>query len=770
MSDGRRLRRPPGFLACALGIAVLLGLPAAAPAMTGSGALSPRLAELAKPSLRSASGKAQAKQLSLAPEGPGGLLRRGNRVLVYVRFERGAAAAARALRQAGGQVVDVSRRYQLDTVAAKPSGLHTLAGVGGVKAVTEALAPIVRASGAVPATTPYKACFGAETSEGDAQLGAAEARAKFEVAGSGTKVGILSDSFDRDPFAPTGEAEDVASGDLPGPGNPCGYPTPVEVLDDSSLEGGNDEGRAMAQIVHDLAPAAALSFATAFNGELSFADNIRALANEGAKVIADDVAYLEEPFFQEGPIGVAASEVTTAHDVAYFSAAGNDNLFDGEGNEIGSWEAPQYRDSGSCPAAVLALGAEFHPTHCMDFNPKASTVDDTFEITVAAREILLLDLQWAEPWEGVMTDLDAFLLDSTGKLVAGSVEDNIGATERPVEIMGWENESASAAKVRLVVNRFAGTTPNLHLKFILAENGGGVTAIEYKKSSEGDIVGPTVFGHGGGEDVMSTGAIRYTTNTAPEFFSSRGPVTHYFAPVTGTGPALPLGGPAVLAKPDLVATDGGANTFFGSCASNVWRFFGTSAAAPHAAAVAALEREGEPSASAEAVEEAQREGALAVGSFEPNAVGAGLLSATGALEKLGVTEPSPTAEPATPPAPGPCLPPREPVVPPPPPNSTPGPVVTNVAPVDPKTFFRRKPAKVVRTRTRTARVVFRFGSDQAGVTFACRIDGGLFRPCRERLVRRFGLGPHSLRVVARDASGNGDRTPATYRFRVERVG
>ena len=70
----------------------------------------------------------------------------------------------------------------------------------------------------------------------------------------------------------------------------------------------------------------------------------------------------------------------------------------------------------------------------------------------------------------------------------------------------------------------------------------------------------------------------------------------------------------------------------------------------------------------------------------------------------------------------------------------------------------------------SAQVVFRFGSDEADVSFACRIDGGLFRPCPERLARRFSVGSHVVRVVARDAAGNGDRTPAVFRFRVKRVG
>ena len=85
----------------------------------------------------------------------------------------------------------------------------------------------------------------------------------------------------------------------------------------------------------------------------------------------------------------------------------------------------------------------------------------------------------------------------------------------------------------------------------------------------------------------------------------------------------------------------------------------------------------------------------------------------------------------------------------------------------PRTFFRQRPGRVVRTGTRRARVVFRFGSNVTGATFACRIDGGLFRICPERLVRRFPIGSHTVRVSARDAEGNGDRSPAVYRFKVK---
>jgi hypothetical protein len=765
-------------------VAALIATWALAPAMAsaaigrpGDGDLSPRLAELAKPSVRSAPRAEQAARLSVAREGPGSLLRQGNRVLVDVRFDHGAGAGLDDLRAAGAKIVHLSRRYQTVTVAAKPAGLPRLDDLAGVRAVTEVLTPIVHeAGGPGPVTSVYTPCFGLETSEGDEQLRANEARAKYEVEGSGVKVGVLSDSFDQDPFTPTGAAEDVASGDLPGPGNPCGHTTPVEVLDDT--ESGADEGRAMAQIVHDLAPGAALSFATAFTGELEFADNIRALANAGASVLVDDVSYFEEPFFQEGPVGVAVSDVTAGNDVAYFSSAGNDNLIDGEGNDIGSWEAPEYRDSGACPATIVAF-SEFleeegelglNPSHCMDFDPGGGPADQTFRITVEAGELLILDLQWAEPWEGVTSDLDAFLLNSANELVAGSAAIN-EESQRPLEIFVWENESNAAVPVRLVINRFEGSSTTPRLKFILLQNGGGVEDTEYTEPSS-DIFGPTIFGHNGGEKAMSIGAIRYDTTTEPERFSSRGPVTHYFEPVKEIGPAAPLGSPLVLAKPDVVATNGGANTFFGVCVPSptAWRFFGTSAAAPHASAVAAVAREAEPAANAAEVEEAQREAAVPVGAFPATAVGSGLVDAVGTLEELGVTPPLGATLFEPPPA-GPCLPPREPVPPPPPPPNPPSGPVTNSS-IDtkrPQTFFRKHPPRTIRTKGRKARAIFRFGSDEQDVTFLCRIDGALPRFCAQSLSRRFSLGPHAVRVRAQDQAGNVDQTPAVFHFKVKRV-
>lgn len=775
MPPGKTPRRRAG--ACS--IAALALLTALAPTSAtaqrpGDGDLSPRLAKLAQPAVRSAPQAKQARMLSLASSGPGSLLRQGNRVLVEVRFDRGAGASVDELRAAGAKIVHVSPRYQVVTVAAKPSELPRLAGVPRVAGATEVLTPIAAAT-----------CPSVEVvSEGDQQLRAAEARAAApEPDGAGIEVGILSDSFDRDELAPSREEEDVETADLPGDANPCGYTTPVDLLDDSEAKG-KDEGRAMGQIVHDLAPGAALSFASAFTGLFAFADNVKALRDAGANVIVDDVAYPIEPFFQEGPVSVAVSDVA-ASGVAYFSSAANNNLFDPEGNEIASWETQAYRDSGGCPPAVKALSG-FQGTHCLDFNPGAET-DKTLGVKVAPGATLSVDLQWAEPWEGVETDLDAFLLDASGTLIRLSIWDNVEDTQKPVEFLQWENKSGSQQTVQLVINRFAGNSPRLKVAFL--QNGAGVVGLEYPRSTETDLVGPTVFGHNGAADAISVAAVPFNKSSLVEKYSSRGPVTHYFGPVLDSEPAEPLAEPDLLAKPDVAATDCGVTTFFGfpvliGETLLARRFCGTSAAAPHAAAVAALMIDAQAATPAE-IRSALFASAVPVGEFGPCAAGAGLVDAVEAIQALLTSEvgEGPDCSPP-PPEVGPeearangdwgseSPPPPvdsggDPPAPPPPPANPPPGEPEDRQP--PSTFLKQRPAKTLRTRRANARALFVLGSNDPKAVFFCRVDRGRFRRCAPRFVRSFALGRHVLRVKARDAAGNTDPTPVVYRFQVKQI-
>jgi Subtilase family len=795
------------LLPAALAAALWASPAASARQAPADGILSPRLATLARPAVAALPPAGQAAAVGLPVEGAGSLQRRGARVLVEVHFGVGLLARRPALRAAGAQILDASRRYQTATVAVRPEDLRALDGVPGAQAASESPAPQVAA--ACPS--------GPFVSQGDSQLRASQARTDFGLDGSGVTVGVISDSFATASGVATSAAGDVADGDLPGSGNPCGDQTPVDVIADyashNSLEPeSTDEGRAMAQVIHDLAPGAAIDFATAFGGELLLAQRIRQLATAGADVIVDDVSYPGEPFFQDGPVAVAAAEAE-AEGIPYFSAAGNDNLEDELHREIGSWETPAFRDTGKCPAKL-----EPEATDCLDFNPNPVQTDDTFGITVEPESTLTVDLQWAEPRFGVHTDLDAYLLEkATGKpleaIDGGGTGDNI-TEEQASELVSWENKDSSPAEVELAVNHCSGAcNPKASaaidppVKLILAENGEGVEEIEYPQSSGGDIVGPAVFGHAGSPNVIAVGAVPYFNSGTAERFSSRGPVTHYFGPVTSTAPAAETAA-QTIAKPDIAASDCVSTSFFFAIEGvSGFHFCGTSAAAPHAAAVAALARQANPGASPARILSGLSATARAVGTEPREAVGAGLIDAYGAIDEIAlpptisfpgdatltkVRRPS-LAFAANRPvtfscaldgsALGACSSPLTPEAP-----LADGRHVLTVEALDlsgrtgraefgftvdtrpPNTSFSAHPQRNLRTRRARVVLRFRFHSNSPGSRFVCRVDDGLFHFCPEVLSRRFAPGLHTVRVKAVDPAGNVDRSPAVFRFRVRRVG
>lgn len=81
----------------------------------------------------------------------------------------------------------------------------------------------------------------------------------------------------------------------------------------------------------------------------------------------------------------------------------------------------------------------------------------------------------------------------------------------------------------------------------------------------------------------------------------------------------------------------------------------------------------------------------------------------------------------------------------------------------PQTTLRRKPAKRSQDRTPT----FRFGADESGSSFQCKLDGKPFRSCRSPFTtKQLAPGAHIFKVRARDDSGKLDPSPASYRFKV----
>lgn len=410
---------------------------------------------------------------------------------------------------------------------------------------------------------------GLTTSQGDKAQYSDLARTATGATGAGVRVGILSDSFNNLGGMAAGQSSD----DLP---------ADILILKDYTPAPGEanrpDEGRAMAEIVHDVAPGAAVAFHTAWYGEADFANGIRRLADAGCQVIVDDVLYLEEPMFADGIIAQAVNEVA-ARGVAYFSSAGN--------GARQSYEAPFVNADG------------YH-----DFDAGSAT-DTILNISLNTGSSYFV-LQWPDRYAstapgnpGAATDLDIELVNPDGTPVTyrnaagqmvplGGFTPNIGLD--PVEVFG------------VSVNAF-GVNCGLRIKLKQGPAPARVKVLWYSTGHVGqqewNTASSTLYGHMNAVGALAVGAARYCNTPA---FGRTPPLMEYFSSAGGTAIYyLADGQPTyeLREKPDFTAPDGGNTTFFGAAdycgvTDSYPNFYGTSAAAPHAAGVAALMLEARP--------------------------------------------------------------------------------------------------------------------------------------------------------------------------------
>ncbi|WP_027184648.1 S8 family peptidase [Desulfovibrio inopinatus] len=596
------------------------------------GKLSYKLDLLSQTRFRSKSRSTQAKMLGImdtTKPTPGGLMQTTDGKIVVDLFVTDTdQATLDAIAEAGADILHVSARYAVITAAVATNQLDAIAALPAVKNITESPIPIRNQAD----------CAKATTTDGDVQLKADLLRDAMNIDGTGVKVGALSDSFDsatNNP--PTNASDDIGTGDLPGQANPCNRLTDVVVL---QSEGGasspTDEGRAMLQIVHDIAPGAQLGFASAYPSIYTFADNIRALRDTfGADVIVDDVNYLYEPMFQEGPVSTAAQEVVNDGAV-YFASAGNFNVevdVNGQSQAIGSYETANFRTT-PCPATIATLGKY---NACHDFDP-GTDADNTSGFTLSSGGYISFNFQWNQPWFGVTEDLDIFMLDNSGNILAQSTNTQL---IYPYEGFTIQNTTDADLVVRFVVARANGTTSTPRFKYIMFQSSGIESAEWTGAKNTTDMFGPTLFGHNSSAAVMSVAAMSFQESQV-ESFSSRGDSTLYYNPVNGQTPATALPAPVTVHKPDFTATDGAKNTFFGSPGNGAYYFFGTSAAAPHAGAVAALLLEVAANTGQtldQAGMEELLENTATTIDGNPKASGAGLINALAAGESLQSGDP-----------------------------------------------------------------------------------------------------------------------------------
>ncbi|HEX5129466.1 MAG TPA: hypothetical protein VFV90_06950, partial [Usitatibacter sp.] len=260
----------------------------------------------------------------------------------------------------------------------------------------------IRKGIAVTLASPQKA--GTVTWEGVAAHKANSAHSAG-LTGGGAKVCVLSDGTDSVPAR-------ISSGDLP-----------VSVLALSGQTGSGDEGTAMLEIVHDMAPGASLYFATALPSVAQFATNIISLYTVfGCHVIVDDITYLNEGAFQDGPIAQAVNSVTASGAIFLSSAGNSGNLSDGTS---GTFEGDFVASLVALPPAIAAVeGGSIYPMHMFGALPYTTLTAESEAIT----------LKWSDPLGGAINDYDLFVMDSTGTaILEASISAQTG-TQSPFEI------------------------------------------------------------------------------------------------------------------------------------------------------------------------------------------------------------------------------------------------------------------------------------------------------------------------------------------------
>jgi hypothetical protein len=429
----------------------------------------------------------------------------------------------------GGQVMTSVPQFRSIRALVTLTQLETLAGSTNVNYIR-------RASEAYTNKTD---------SEGDTTHQAIQARSTFGVNGSGIKVGVLSDSVDY-------YTNLQAAGDLPA----------INILSGQSGLGSKQtgEGTAMLELVNDLAPGATLYFATANGGDAQFAYNILNLWTNGCKIITDDEDYFDESPFQDGIIAQAVNTVT-ANGVLYFSAAINSgNLDDGTS---GTWEG-DFVDGGSTGGAISEVGR----VH--------SFGSATYDTCAPGGSQKRVDLFWSDPLGASDNDYDLFVLDATGSTVVESSTAFQTGTQDPYESVG-----ALTNGNRIVIVKYMGAGRFLHLS-----TGRAVLSIATSGSTRGHPAAANAFGVAAiNENSAYPNAFTGGSTNPFESFSSDG-LRHMF--FNADGSAITPGnfsssGGAIRQKPDIAAADHVSTDVTG-----FQPFSGTSAAAPHAAAIAAL--------------------------------------------------------------------------------------------------------------------------------------------------------------------------------------
>lgn len=428
--------------------------------------------------------------------------------MVYVYVYLDTPVGTHAIDSYAYEVTDRDEENQVAAAWVAINNLDTLASLDSVRAIQTVLPPVCNT--------------GSVTSEGDSIHRANLVRSLGQD-GTDMKIGIISDGVNNWRVARD-------SGNLP---------ANLHVLSDTI---GGDEGTAMLEIVHDLAPGAELYFHDHGANTIAFNSAIDDLIAAGCKIICDDIGWYGQPYFQDGSIARHIADKLAENDIIYISSAGNDakNHYQG-----------LFYDNGH---------------DCHDFSSGTDSYDNLY-IGILPGGYTNVFLQWDDDFSAPLNDYDLYidLYDADAETIdyvetIYSVNDQ-SAGAPALEAIHWQNETGKLLLGIVSVNKYSGVAKNLEI-FIHGYN-----------EPDNIIAQDSIFGHPAVPGVIAVGAIDVPKQNQIAYYSSQGPVT------------IKKPNAQTRSKPDICGIANVSVTGAGGFSNP---FAGTSAAAPHIAAIAAL--------------------------------------------------------------------------------------------------------------------------------------------------------------------------------------
>jgi hypothetical protein len=378
----------------------------------------------------------------------------------------------------------------------------------------------------------------------------------------------------------------------------------VKPSDGASSQAG-DEGTALLEEVHAVAPGAGLAYCGP-NTFVEYTSCLSQLIAAGATILVDDLIFPQQDLLSSDSSAVQAIGQLLAQNpaVALFTAQGNYNGSYWEGN----YSPVALSSLGLPPLTCPSNGATQTDYFVSEFDGNPSQL-----LTVTQSSSIPLAFAWADPPGHNASKFDVYWVDASDSTKSGCL-----STASATDTQAQTGAALAAGSYSLYIATPDASPSGKFLK--LWVGGDGLTSLS--KPTTGSVVTPQAFASG----AVTVGAVNGSDGVGNkiESFSSLGPISIAFP------------NPTRIQAPVLVAPDGvnvdAAGTYFAGNLFPDGNFYGTSASAPNAAAVAALIRGAFPALSASQLVSALKAGAVQLGSTSPDGTfGYGRIDAMGAL-------------------------------------------------------------------------------------------------------------------------------------------